>query len=75
MNIPVGQTERNPGISMLYAKVFPKWVSITLIGSILALGVLSPYAETPQLRVLYSLLIGVGPIAIGYSLYVYPRNQ
>jgi hypothetical protein len=56
------------GISMLRAKVFPRWVSFTLIGSILFVGILSPVAETQFLRAVYNVIIGLGPIVIGYYL-------
>ena len=57
------------GFSMLWAGVFPRWVSWTLIGSILAVWALSPFAGTQGLRFLYNILIGAGPIVIGYYLF------
>jgi hypothetical protein len=57
------------GISMLRTNIFPKWVSITLIGSIIFVGILSPFAESQFLRVLYNVIIGLGPIVIGYYLF------
>jgi hypothetical protein len=63
------------GVSMLFVKVFPKWVSLTLIGSILAVGVLSSFADTQMSRVLYNVLIGLEPIVIGYYLYTKPANH
>jgi hypothetical protein len=57
------------GISMLMTRIFPKWVSLTLIGSIVAVGLLSPIADTKVLRFLYNALIGLGPIVIGFFLH------
>jgi hypothetical protein len=57
------------GISMLRAKVFPRWVSYTLICSIIIVGILSPFAGTQFLRFLYNGVIGLGPIVVGWYLF------
>lgn len=57
------------GIAMLRVGVFPRWVALTLIGSILLLGGLFPLADTQGLRFLYNALVGTGPVVVGIHLW------
>ena len=42
------------------------WVSIT---SIILVVVMTPFAQTQLLRLIYNILLGAGPLAIGYVLW------
>jgi len=50
----------------------PRWSSMTLIFSILGAMALSPFAETQTVRLLFNMLLGIGPAVIGYVLWRYP---
>ena len=51
----------------------PRWSSLTMIISILGAMGLSPFAETQAIRLLFNVLLGIGPAVIGYVLWVDPE--
>ena len=44
------------------------WVSVS---SIILVVVMTPFAQTQLLRLIYNILLGVGPLSIGYVLWRY----
>ena len=51
------------------ANAIPRWASIVAVGSsVLAIGI-APLAQTQFLRLSYSVVLGIGPLVVGYALY------
>jgi len=53
----------------LRSKSAPRWALITALASILLVVLLTPFAQTRFLRLVYNILLGAGPLAVGYSLW------
>jgi hypothetical protein len=53
----------------LRAKVIPQWALLLAVGSIALVLVLTPFAQTQLLRLIYNVLVGAGPLAVGYVLW------
>lgn len=51
------------------SKKLPKWALWVSISSLLLVIVLTPVAQTQILRLIYNILLGAGPLAIGYVLW------
>ncbi len=62
-------------IMALKAKVIPQWASLVAIGSIILVVVMTPFAQTQILRLIYNILLGAGPLAIGYVLWKGKRSK
>jgi hypothetical protein len=56
-------------IVSLRARVIPRWAVLVAIFSILLVVVMTPFAQTQLLRFIYNVLLGAGPLAIGYVLW------
>jgi hypothetical protein len=53
----------------LRARIIPRWALIIAILSICMVVVLTPFAQNQALRFIYNLLLGLGPLAIGFVLW------
>lgn len=47
----------------------PKWALLVSISSILLVILMTPIAQTQLLRLIYNILLGAGPLAIGFVLW------
>ncbi len=56
-------------IQAFITKVIPRWSSIVAISSIILVIALTPFAQTQFLRLIYNVLLGAGPLAIGFVLW------
>lgn len=56
-------------------RLVPRWALWTSILSIVLVGGLAPFAQTQLLRLIYNILLGVGPLAIGYVLWKVPDQK
>ena len=57
------------GLVALRANVIPRWAAVVAIGSILLAMALTPFAETQFIRFVFNLLLGAGPLAVGWVLW------
>jgi len=57
------------GLWTFWVAVLPRWSSLTLVLSIAAGIALAPFADTQLLRLLFNILLGIGPGAIGVALW------
>lgn len=53
----------------LRGRAVPRWALLTAIISIILVVVMTPYAQTQLTRLMYNLLLGAGPLAVGYVLW------
>ena len=53
----------------LKGKAIPRWALTVAIASILLVVILTPYAQSQVLRLLCNILLGAGPLAVGYVLW------
>ena len=53
-------------------KLISHWALWIAILSIVLVGGLAPFAHTQLLRLIYNILLGVGPLMIGYALWKAP---
>lgn len=56
-------------VASLRAGVIPRWALFIAILSIILVVIMTPFAQTQLLRLIYNLLLGAGPLAIGYVLW------
>jgi len=55
--------------SAFLVNVIPRWASLVAITSIILVVVMTPFAQTQLLRLVYNVLLGVGPLAVGFVLW------
>lgn len=55
-------------IVSLRGRILPRWALIVAIACIILAIIMTPFANTQLLRLIYNVLLGVGPLAIGYVL-------
>jgi hypothetical protein len=53
----------------LKARVVPRWALLVAIFSIVLVIIMTPFAQTPFLRLIYNVVLGVGPLVVGYVLW------
>jgi hypothetical protein len=53
----------------LRIRKLPRWALLVSISSIFGVIVLTPFTQTQVIRLIYNLLLGAGPLAIGYVLW------
>jgi hypothetical protein len=58
----------------LWAKEIPQWASLVAVGSIVLVVLMTPFAQTQLLRLIYNVLLGAGPLAIGFVLWKGQRD-
>ncbi|MGD8814824.1 MAG: hypothetical protein PVI78_10155 [Anaerolineales bacterium] len=51
------------------ANIIPRWALFVAVFSMILVIVMTAFAQTPILRLIYNLLLGMGPLAIGYVLW------
>jgi hypothetical protein len=56
-------------IQAYMANVIPRWAAIIALVGIALVVVLTPFAQTQLLRLIYNLLLGIGPVVIGFVLW------
>jgi hypothetical protein len=52
-----------------WAAVIPRWASAVSLGAIFVTLIMAPWAQTQFLRLVFNILLGAGPLAIGYVLW------
>jgi hypothetical protein len=60
------------GVATLTARVLPRWPAVTMIVSIILVGVMLPLfgSLSPAVKILFNVLISAGPAALGYAVWM-----
>jgi hypothetical protein len=61
-------------IVSLRARIVPRWALLIAIVSNILVVIMTPFAQTQLLRLIFNVLLGAGPLAIGYVLWQYRKS-